>query len=181
MTAFCPGFFVVLVTLAGSLTAIGQETDIERTFDQRKSSYKLERFHEVDDPAPDSKYGRRFDYLYYKESDQLTKIRVIESETEDGKASSIKVDDYFFLKGQLRLVRLYFFASGNRLEIIKNGAIVPLLTGEHIEFENGVLTKWTALGKNIPRTDKRWADKQTSAVINARIEIQKYESFKNPK
>jgi hypothetical protein len=172
---------LVITALAGSVAAFGQHTDIETSFDKRKSAYKLECFEEVGERPPDSEYVTRFDYLYYKDADRLSKIRVIESDTRNGKAASIKVDDYFFVDGQLRLVRLYFFISDSRSAIIKRGDIVPLITGEHIEFEDGKLSKWIALGKNIPPTDRRWRDKQTSVEMSLRVEIMKYESLKKPK
>lgn len=171
----------VLATLVGSIAAFGQRTDIEANFDKRKSSYTLERFEDPGERPPDSEYITRFDYLYYKNADQFSKIRVIESDTRNGKAASIKVDDYFFVGGQLRLVRLYFFISDSRSAIIKRGDIVPLITGEHIEFEDGKLSKWIGLGKNIPPTDRRWKDKQTSVEVSLRVEIMKYERFKKPK
>lgn len=175
------GSWIVVITLACLSDASSQQVNIERSFDQRKASYKLERFHEVDEPEPGSQYVRRFDYLYYSDAGQIAKIRTIESESKAGKVTTIKVDDYFFQKGELRLVRLYFFMSGERFAALKDGSAVPLLTGEHIELENGELTKWIALGKNIPRTDRRWADKLASVNVSSRIELSKYEAFKNSK
>ena len=141
----------------------------------------MERFDVAGERWADSKTVRHFDYLYYSEGGELLKIRVIEAASSDGATSSIKVDDYFFIGRELRMVRLYFFASGTRLNEIKSGAVVPMLTGEHIEFSDGKLSKWIALGKNIAPTDRRWADKQSSVELSAKVELLKYKSFKKPK
>lgn len=54
-------------------------------------------------------------------------------------------------------------------------------TGEHIEFENSKLSKWIALGQNIPTTDRRWPDKETSVELMVRIEVERYRDFANKK
>lgn len=167
-------FLIVVGSLVSALTTNGQPAEIEKSFDQRRASYKVVQHHEVDTSSPSAS---RFEYLYYRDGEQLIKIRMIEVESPQNKPS-VKVDDYFFVNGDLRLVRLYFFIADDRLQAIRKGSVVPLLTGEHIELEDGSLTRWIALGKEIPRTDRRWADKQTSVLLSARVERLKYESIR---
>jgi hypothetical protein len=169
--------FLIAVTSGVAAQPVATET-IEKSFDKTRTSLKLERFREDLGSVPGE--TRRLEYLYYLDSkDQLVKIRMIES--EDRPDTSIKVDDYFFINGDLRLVRLYFFIDSSRLELLRKGSIVPLLTGEHIELRDGKLVRWNALAREIPSTDRRWADKQSSVLFSARVEINNYAEFKKPK
>lgn len=171
---------LIIGTLVSAHATSGQQFDIEKEFDKKKASYTLSRFSTDVEGATDN-YFERFEYLYYRDKDQLVKLRIIEIASDSRSTSSIKVDDYFFLNGDLRLVRLYFFIGGNRLEAIRKGSIVPLITGENIEMDKGKLVRWSALGKEIPPTDRRWNDKQSSVLLSARVELITYEEFIKPK
>ncbi|MEO5860112.1 MAG: hypothetical protein ABIR33_14325 [Pyrinomonadaceae bacterium] len=169
----------VLFSVASAVGAQPVATEaIEKHFDKIRSSLKLERFQQ--DREIVAGESLRFEYLYYHDSNgKLVKMRVLEFENEPN--ASVKVDDYFFANGDLRLVRLYFFMNSSRLETLRKGEIVPLLTGEHIEMKDGKLVRWNALGKEIPSTDRRWRDKTTSVTTSLGVEMMFYKEFKKPK
>lgn len=107
---------------------------VERSFDRIKNTLKLERFQADRESIPGA--SRRFEYLYYLDSaSKLVKIRMIERENEPN--TSLKVDDYFFVDGDLRRVRLYFFMDSSKLDALRKGSIVPLLTGRAHRDERG--------------------------------------------
>ena len=176
MNRFIPLFYILALALF-AVHASAQHVPVERDFERARKSLKLERFQQERDLFGDPG-TRTFEYLYYHEKDKLVKIRLIEKEGKPD--ASIKVDDYFFVNGDLRLVRLYFFVGSSRHRLLRQGDIVPLLTGEHIEMLNGKLIRWTALGKDIPSTDRRWDDKQSSVLRSLQIELMYYNEFKKP-
>lgn len=153
-------------------------TDFEKNFDRRRGTLKLEKFQKDREMAPGSPF--RFEYLYYVDQNgKLAKIRVIERENRP--EASLKVDDYFFIDGDLRLVRLYFFTNSSRLAALNDGRIVPMLSGEHIELKDKKLLRWNALAREVASTDARWADKQAAVLVYAQAEINIYNEFKKPK
>lgn len=86
-------FRILGITVVGLLTSLwahGQPVDVEKDFDKRRSSYKLEKFSEEPETFDDSDYVRNIDYLYYLEGKKIVKIRVIES-NGNGRNASIKI------------------------------------------------------------------------------------------
>jgi hypothetical protein len=169
----------IILPLIVAVSVSAQQSSIERDFEKKRASYTLKRFHEDRAMFP-GETTTRYEYLYYLDKDQLVKIRFIERRNEPD--ASIKVDDYFLVDGDLRLVQLYFFIDSTRLAIIKAGRVVDLPSiGERIELADGKLLKWAALGKVIPSTDKRWRDKQQSVLISLKVEMMIYKEFTKPK
>jgi hypothetical protein len=160
--------FAVLLFAFCAVANFAQVTSVESDFEKNKTKYKLEKLSEGEDATSG------YDYLVYKNKDEIVKIREIWSSSA---VSTYRAEDYFFKDGKFVAYVKYTFAKKYYKTAIK-GTNVPLKLVEKLYFSDSKLTSWIENGKTIPTNDKRWQEKENDTLERAKNQLEMYKLIK---
>jgi hypothetical protein len=155
-------FFILIAFL--TVSALAQDSAIEKTFEKNKRSFSVTRFAMGEDASSG------YDYVVYKKKLQVQKIRVIWSNATD----SPRVTDLYFENGK-PVLYVEFTAQRKQYQSLKKGLTVPLTLEEKLVFADSKLKTWTEKGKAISSADSRWAEKEKDALARFNDELETYQ------
>jgi len=161
---------ILITVLVASLTALGQPTPVEKTFQANSKKYSMEHFVEGEDATSG------YDYLFYKSGPRIVMIRSIGSSSVN---KTLRVDDIFFGRG----LELFRRATGPKkyLRVLVKGKNAPLITTEEFHFSGERMTRWLVRGVEVPKTDPKWNETEKAILENAKSELENYDWLKSGK
>ena len=145
-----------------------QDNLIEKDFEKNKPKFKLEKLAMGEDASSG------YDYLVYKNKDEIVKIREIWSSSAN---PVYRIEDFFFKDDKLVLHIKYTFAKRYYKTAVK-GINVPLKQVEKMYLTDSKLTMWLENGKMIPTTDAQWQDKEKEVLEAANSQLENYKFLK---
>ena len=160
---------LALLMLASCAAAnFAQTALVENDFEKNKSKYKLEKLAMGEDASSG------YDYLVYKNKDEIVKVREIWSSSAN---PVYRIEDYFYKDGKLAVLVKYTFTKKFYKTSLK-GTNVPAKIVEKLTLTDSKLTAWTENGKTIPTTDKRWKDKEKEVLEAGTSQLENYKFLK---
>lgn len=160
--------FSIMLVGFFSLVAVGQKSSIASDFEKNKAKYKLEKFAEGEDASSG------YDYLFYKDKDAITKVRVIWSSSAN---PNYWIEDYYFNNGKLAAFYKYDLTKKN-YKNARNGKTIPLKETESLFLTDAKLTAWTEKGKTVAKDDSRWSEQENDLLKKAGDHLEMYKTFK---
>lgn len=160
-------FAFVLIGLC-SLVGSAQNNSVVTNFEKNKTKYKLEKFAEGEDASSG------FDYLYYKNKDQIVKVRIIWSSSAN---PNYWVEDYFYDGGKLSAVIKYDLTKKN-YNNARLGKTVALKEVEKLIFTDEKLNSWDEKSKAVPKNDERWNEKEKQILESGKSRLEYYQDLK---
>jgi hypothetical protein len=168
---FTKSLCVVAWTVIAGLSAVAQSSPVEKDFESKKSRYTFEHFVEGEDATSG------YDYLYYKSSGKIVKIRSIWSASY---RKTLRVEDFYFDGSDLVLFRKST-AAGRLLGTLKKGRNGLLAPKEEFHFAGGKLSKWIVEGKEKASGDSSWSQTEKEVLDQAKSQREYYKWLKEGK
>jgi hypothetical protein len=155
----------LLFISALAISAVAQDTSIEKNFEKNKRTFSVKRFAIGEDASSGS------EYLVYRQKTSTKKIRVIWSNYERA-----EVDDYFYEAGK-PLLMVKYAAKKSQVNSLAKGTNLTLKTVEKFYFTDSKLVTWIENGKKVPADDSRWAEKEKDVLESFASQLETFRSY----